>query len=95
MQPTNTGHAFAPVNMPSHQSVPYAASTYSEATTTTTAYSYDKAPTDKPFKKTKRSLKQRAKSFFKDIGTNPFEYEDENKHKQAAAFVATMPPSRI
>lgn len=68
----------------------YAASTFSEATST---YSYDKdALNSKPIKE-KRSLKQKVKSVLKDIGTNPFEYDDDS-HKQPATWVAKLPPSR-
>ncbi|KUI66123.1 hypothetical protein VM1G_01611 [Cytospora mali] len=71
-----------------NQTRDYAPSTYSEAT----AYSYDKTP-EEP-RKTKRSFKQRVKGIVKDIGTSPFEYDDD-KEKRSFAWVATMPPSRI
>lgn len=75
------------MTMPQNTSPDYAASTFSEAT----AYSYDKAaPNTK-----RRSLRQRVKSALKDIGKSPFEYDDDNKHKQAAAWVTSLPPSRI
>lgn len=65
----------------------YAASTFSEST----VYSYKK-PAEKTFIPN-RSFKQRVKSVFKDIGTSPFEYEDDKL--KTAAVVINMPPSRI
>lgn len=90
MQPTNTLHTFAPVNMPNNPHT-YAASTFSEATTT---YSYDKTPVEQSKTTTtgKRSLKQRVKSVFKDMGTNPFEYDQDQD--KPANWVSKLPPSR-
>ncbi|CAN8098765.1 unnamed protein product [Discula destructiva] len=66
----------------------YAASALSESTT----YSYDKPAEETP--KSKRSFKQRVKSALKDVGTSPFEYEDD-KHKQTAGWLTSLPPSKI
>ncbi|ROV99969.1 hypothetical protein VMCG_06276 [Cytospora schulzeri] len=73
--------------MPS-QTRDYATSTYSESS----GYSYEK--TSEEPRKTKRSLKQRVKDAVKDIGTSPFQYDDEEE-KRSYTWVATMPPSRI
>ncbi|ROW10888.1 hypothetical protein VPNG_05332 [Cytospora leucostoma] len=72
--------------MPS-QTRDYAVSTVSGSTT----YSYDKMP--KGNHAAKRSLRQKVKDAVKDIGTSPFEYDDE-KERQAFTWVATLPPSR-
>ena len=66
----------------------YASSTFSD----TTMYSTDKTP-EQP-RKTKRSFRQRVKDAVKDIGTSPFEYDDEAE-KRGFAWVASVPPSRI
>lgn len=65
-----------------------AASTFSESTT----YSYDK-PAEKT-SKPKRSFRQKMKAAIKELGTSPFE-EEEDKHKQSAGWLASMPPSRV
>lgn len=83
-QTPNTETTF--IKMPS-QTRNYAASTLSGSTT----YSYDKVP--KENHTTKRSLRQRVKDAVKDIGTSPFEYDDE-KERQAFTWVVTLPPSR-
>lgn len=74
----------------SHQTKDYATSTYSESS----AYSYSKPSEEPRNMKTKRSLKQRVKDAIKDIGTSPFQYDDE-KEARSFAWIATMPPSRI
>lgn len=73
----------------SSQSVDYATSTYSESSVT----SYDKTPVE-PTRKTRRSFRQMVKDVVKDIGTSPFQYEDEVE-KRSFAWVPTLPPSRI
>lgn len=74
----------------SSQSNNYATSTYSETST----ISYDKPSTPEEPRKTKRSFRQRVKDVVKDIGTSPFQYDDETE-KRSFAWVATLPPSRI
>lgn len=73
--------------MSSTQTKQYATSTFSEAS----AYSYDK-PAERE-SKPKRSLRQRVKSALKDIGTSPFEYNDEMK--PTAGWLASLPPPKI
>lgn len=65
----------------------YAASTFSQDTT----FSYEKQPATQT--KTKRSLKEKAKSLVKELGTSPFQYDDETE-KATNGWVATLPPSR-
>lgn len=66
----------------------YAASSLSESTT----YSYDK-PTQET-SKPRRSFRQRVKTVLKELGTSPFEGEDD-KHKQSAGWLTSLPPSKI
>lgn len=87
MHTTSASPASSPIKMAS-KPADYAASTFSESTT----YSYDK-PTDKT-SKPKRSFRQRVKAAIKDIGTSPFEEQDD-KHKQSASWLASLPPSRV
>lgn len=77
--------------MPTHR---HTASDTASTFSMSTAYSYDKeAPTaSKP--KERRSMRQRMKKAIKDIGTAPWEAEDD-KIKQSAAWLARLPPSRI
>lgn len=73
--------------MSSPQTREYATSTFSEAS----ADSYNK-PTERQ-SKPKRSLRQRVKSAIKDIGTSPFEYDDDIK--PTAGWLSSMPPPKI
>lgn len=86
MQSTNTTHKSEPAKMPA-QAKEYAASTFSEST----AWSYDKA-SDKQ-SKPKRSFRQKIKNAFKDIGTSPFEYDDDEAI-QTAGWLTSLPPSK-
>jgi len=68
----------------------YAASTFSQSTT----YSHEK-PDERTSNKPKESFRHRIKAALKNVGTSPFEYEDEIKQKEAAGWLSSMPPSKV
>lgn len=95
MLPTNTLPTFhAPVNMPynnnNHPSREHydAASTFSESTT------YSDLQKHQPQTNNKRrsGLKQKVKAVFRDMGSNPFEYD--RAQDDPAHWASTLPPAR-
>lgn len=88
MQSTSTAYISKPTKMAT-ETKEYASSTFSEST----AYSYDKTSTDKQ-SEPKRSFRQRVKNVLKDIGTSPFEYEDDES-RQTAGWLTSLPPSKV